>query len=114
MRLTSSQIFEQHHRARPSKHQTHRQTDDGIWVIQHSKKNTARNRSNEYDSQRARNSAAISAKSASPKPKSMPGLSLGFTKDGTQILTLTSDGTLRVWDLDKGLEIALRLDDLLR
>ena len=42
------------------------------------------------------------------------GLSLGFTKDGTQILTLTSDGTLRVWDIDAGLTIDGGLDDLLR
>jgi WD40 repeat protein len=48
------------------------------------------------------------------KPKLMTGLSLGFTQDGTQILTLTSDGTLRVWDLDKGLELDGGLDDLMR
>ena len=34
-------------------------------------------------------------------------LSLGFTPGGKQILTLTSDGSLRVWDVDAG------LDDLL-
>ena len=38
----------------------------------------------------------------------------GFTKDGTQILTRTSDGTLRVWDIDAGLTIDGGLDDLLR
>ena len=41
-------------------------------------------------------------------------LSLGFTKGGTQILTLTSDGTLRVWDIDAGVTIDGGLDDLLR
>ena len=40
-------------------------------------------------------------------------LSLGFTSDGKQILTLTSGGTLRVWDVDAGLDKDGGLDDLL-
>ncbi|MGG6267846.1 TIR domain-containing protein [Leptolyngbya sp. AN03gr2] len=41
-------------------------------------------------------------------------LSLGFTQDGTQILTLTSDGNLRVWDVDAELTVDGGLDDLMR
>ena len=49
----------------------------------------------------------------STAPQDSKGLSLGFTQDGKQILTLTSNGTLRVWDLDAGLTVDGGLDDLL-
>ncbi|MGG6269178.1 toll/interleukin-1 receptor domain-containing protein [Leptolyngbya sp. AN03gr2] len=41
-------------------------------------------------------------------------LALGFTQDGTQILTLTNNRILRIWDIDKGLTVDGGLDDLLR
>ena len=41
------------------------------------------------------------------------GLSLGFTQDGKQILTLTSEGILRVWEIDAGLTVDAGLTDLL-
>lgn len=40
-------------------------------------------------------------------------LSLGFTPDSKQILTLTSEGSLRLWDVDAGLDKDRGLDDLL-
>ena len=51
--------------------------------------------------------------STSPRDNKFSGLSLGFTPDGKQILTLTSDGTLRVWDVDAGLHKDAGLNDLL-
>ena len=51
--------------------------------------------------------------STSPRDNKFSGLSLGFTSDGKQILTLTSDGTLRVWDIDAGLHKDAGLNDLL-
>jgi WD40 repeat protein len=48
-----------------------------------------------------------------PRDPNYYGLSLGFNKDSTQIRTFTSDGTLRVWDIDAGLTIDGGLTDLI-
>jgi WD40 repeat protein len=48
-----------------------------------------------------------------PRDRNYRSLPLGFTKDGTQILTLAVDGTFRVWDIDANLATDGGLTDLI-